>query len=105
AGRALRRRRSGLGRQFLVSLTRSPQHQGAPSMKAIIAAVTMAVVAIAWPVAGVTQPRALRAGAAKVDVTPETLPGNYEGVLDPLYARAIVVADGTTSAALISIDA
>lgn len=73
-------------------------------MKAIIAA-TMVVVAIAWPATGITQPGVLRAGAAKVDVTPETLPPNYEGILDPLHARAIVVANDTTSAALISIDA
>src|SRR6185503_17974654 len=43
----------------------------------------------------------------KVDVTPaETaLPRNYEGILDHLYARTIVLDNGSTSAALISLDA
>jgi hypothetical protein len=49
----------------------------------------------------------LRAGAAKVDVTPaqNALPQGYEGVLDRIYSRAIVLDDGTSTAALISIDA
>jgi neutral ceramidase len=49
----------------------------------------------------------LRAGAAKVDVTPaeEALPPNYQGVLDRIHSRAIVVDDGTQLAALISVDA
>jgi len=50
---------------------------------------------------------ALRAGAAKVDVTPAPgeLPKTYDGVLDHLYSRAIVVDNGSAGAALISIDA
>jgi len=49
----------------------------------------------------------LRVGAARVDVTPSQseLPKNSEGVLDRLYARAIVIDNGTSSAALISVDA
>src|SRR5215216_3234204 len=49
----------------------------------------------------------LRAGAAKVDVTPaeNALPQGYEGVLDHIYSRAIVLDDGTSTAALISLDA
>jgi neutral ceramidase len=49
----------------------------------------------------------LRAGAAKVDVTPAqtALPQGYEGVLDRIYSRAIVVDDGASTAALISVDA
>jgi neutral ceramidase len=49
----------------------------------------------------------LRAGAAKVDVTPaeSALPQSYEGVLDRIHSRAIVVDDGTSTAALISLDA
>jgi neutral/alkaline ceramidase-like enzyme len=49
----------------------------------------------------------LRAGAAKVDVTPSggELPKNSLGVLDRLYARAIVLDNGVTSAALITVDA
>ena len=49
----------------------------------------------------------LRAGAAKVDVTPSAseLPKTYDGILDHLYSRAIVVDNGKASAALISVDA
>src|SRR6185369_13697614 len=49
----------------------------------------------------------LKAGAAKVDITlaENELPRNYEGILDHLYARAIVLDSGVASAALISLDA
>ncbi len=47
----------------------------------------------------------LRVGAARVDVTPAQLPRNYLGVLDRLYARAIVLDSGAATAALISVDA
>jgi neutral ceramidase len=48
-----------------------------------------------------------RVGAAKVDITPsqEELPKQFLGVLDRLYSRAIVVDNGHTSVALISLDA
>ena len=47
-----------------------------------------------------------KAGAAKVDVTPgeKDLPNNIAGILDRLYSRAIVVDNGITSAALITVD-
>ena len=47
-----------------------------------------------------------RAGAAKVDVTPleSELPDNIEGIHDRLYSRAIVVDNGVTSAALVTVD-
>jgi len=45
-----------------------------------------------------------RAGAAKVDITPAQLPKNSEGILDHIYARAIVIDNGITSTALISAD-
>ena len=53
------------------------------------------------------QTATLRAGAAKVDVTPaeNELPRNYEGILDHLYSRAIVIDNGGASAALVSLDA
>jgi len=49
----------------------------------------------------------LKVGAAKIDVTPaeSELPKTYDGVLDKLYARAIVVDNGTISAAVITLDA
>ncbi len=45
-----------------------------------------------------------KAGAAKVDITPAQLPKNIEGILDHIYARAIVIDNGTTRAALVSAD-
>ena len=50
---------------------------------------------------------ALRVGAARVDVTPADgeLPRNSQGVLDRLYARAIVLESGRATAALITVDA
>jgi hypothetical protein len=50
---------------------------------------------------------ALRVGAAKVDVTPSDreLPKGSYGVLDHLYARAIVLDNGPTRAALVTVDA
>ncbi|RIV85529.1 hypothetical protein D2V17_10435 [Aurantiacibacter xanthus] len=49
----------------------------------------------------------LRAGAARVDVTPaaDDLPPGSQGVLDPLYARAIVVDNGHERAAMLTVDA
>lgn len=48
-----------------------------------------------------------RAGAAKIDITPASadLPSNIKGINDKLYVRAVVLDNGTTKAALISIDA
>jgi hypothetical protein len=52
-------------------------------------------------------PGPFRVGAAKVDITPTPaeLPKQFLGILDQLYARAIVIDNGHTSAALISLDA
>jgi neutral ceramidase len=73
-------------------------------------AVCATILTVGGPPAGITQTHrasALKAGAAKVDVTPEanSLPKSYEGILDRLYSRAIVLENGSTRAALISVDA
>lgn len=49
----------------------------------------------------------LRAGAARIDVTPAAaeLPPGSQGILDPLYARAIVVDNGHDRAAMLTVDA
>ena len=49
----------------------------------------------------------LRVGAARVNITPSPgeRPANSQGILDPLYARAIVLENGVSTAALITIDA
>jgi hypothetical protein len=50
---------------------------------------------------------AFQVGAAKVDVTPsaDKIPKNFQGVLDPIFARAIVVDDGKARAAMVTVDA
>jgi neutral ceramidase len=70
---------------------------------------TVAVLAILigmLPCGAFAQPPAssFRVGAAKVDITPTQLPKNNEGILDHIYARAIVIDNGATSAALVSAD-
>src|ERR1051325_7727963 len=71
----------------------------------------LTMLAVAVPGVTTAQPARgappLRVGAAKVDVTPSQgeLPKNSFGVLDHLYARAIVIESGASSAALITIDA
>jgi neutral ceramidase len=68
---------------------------------------TLLVLAAAPAILAQSQPApALRAGAAKVDITPaeSELPKNYYGILDHIYSRAIVVDNGASRAALISVD-
>ena len=54
---------------------------------------------------------ALKAGAARVDITPKDFNGlwmvwaqPFTGVHDPIYARAVVIDNGVNSAALVSTD-
>ena len=54
---------------------------------------------------------ALRVGVAKVDITPQSLVkvnpndfGDFVGVHDPIFARVLVLDDGRTTAALVSLD-
>jgi neutral ceramidase len=56
--------------------------------------------------AQVAKPGPLRVGAAKVDITPaqSELPNTYTGILDHVYSRAILIDNGSTSAALITLD-
>ena len=65
------------------------------------------VIALGMSVAAYAQNTALRVGAAKVDVTPAQadLPKNYDGILDHIYSRAIVIDNGSATAALITVDA
>jgi hypothetical protein len=69
-----------------------------------IATLLAAVPAALAQTAGAS---ALRVGAAKVDVTPAVgeLPKHILGIHDRLFARAIVLENGTTSAALVTVDA
>ena len=49
----------------------------------------------------------LRAGAARVDITPDEkhLPKGFEGINDRIFVRAIVVDDGQSRGALVTVDA
>jgi neutral ceramidase len=73
-------------------------------------AIIVTILALALP-AGAAAQEAVgpgrRVGAARVDVTPGPgeLPKNSRGILDRLYARAIVLENGRTTAALITVDA
>jgi hypothetical protein len=71
----------------------------------VLTALVMAPYAALAQTTGGTPP--LRVGAARVDVTPSAgqLPKNSLGVLDHLYARAIVIESGASTAALITVDA
>jgi hypothetical protein len=70
-------------------------------------ATAWSIVALGMSVAAHAQNAPLRVGAAKVDVTPATnaLPQNYQGILDHIYSRAIVIDNGSATAALITVDA
>jgi hypothetical protein len=70
-------------------------------------ATAWVVVALGMSGAAYAQNTAFRVGAAKVDLTPaaNALPQNYEGILDHIYSRAIVIDNGSATAALITVDA
>ena len=69
---------------------------------------TLLLVTAMAPAAAAQTPgaAALRVGAARIDVTPSPgeLPKNSRGILDRLYARAIVLESGTSTAALVTVD-
>jgi hypothetical protein len=79
-------------------------------MKCSLVLVVIVLVALVSPGTEAQTTRVispLRVGAAKVDVTPSQneLPKNGYGILDRLYARAIVLDNGAATAALITVDA
>ncbi len=83
------------------------RHTLAACAAALIAATAAPIAAQAQSRPASAAPAAnLRVGAARVDITPAQvdLPQNYTGVNDNVFARAIVVANGTTKAAMITVD-
>jgi len=68
--------------------------------------LTLLIVILPYSAFAQTADTNFKAGAAKVDVTPPEsgFTTNIEGILDRLYSRAIVVDNGVTSAALITVD-
>ncbi len=80
--------------------------------KAIDTWVAVIAIALSTPLTANAQrsrePGAtLRAGAARIDYTPRNsaLPTNFNGVLDPIFVRTLVLDNGSTRAALVAIDA
>ena len=74
----------------------------------LAALISIILVTAAFRVSCQTVPAgAFRVGTAKVDVTPaqSELPKGYLGILDQVYSRAIVIDNGNTSAALVTLDA
>jgi neutral ceramidase len=68
--------------------------------------IILAILIVVFPCGAFAQaaPSSFKAGAAKIDITPAQLPKNFEGILDHIYARAIVIDNGSTSAVLVSVD-
>ena len=67
---------------------------------------TAFVLMVAFGVSAQNANPLFKAGASKVDITPDEneRPKNMDGILDRLFSRAIVVENGVTSAALITVD-
>lgn len=70
------------------------------------AALCLAIGLVSAP-AVVAQPSVLKAGASKVDITPQgdKLPGIFIGVLDPIYVRALVLENAGDRVAIVTVDA
>jgi neutral ceramidase len=73
----------------------------------VIAAIAVWFSALAQAAQPVTADASLRVGASRVDYTPSAAqrPANFRGVLDNIYVRSVVIDNGATRAALISVDA
>lgn len=69
---------------------------------------TVSIVAAALMMAALSPvATALSVGAARVDITPSerSLPKGFEGINDPIFVRSIIIDDGRTRAALVTVDA
>jgi neutral ceramidase len=69
-------------------------------------ALVLAILLVGAPLPRFAQ-AAMSVGAARVDITPaaNALPKGYEGVNDSIFVRAIVIDDGKSRAALVTVDA
>lgn len=83
----------------------SVQTRGLLALNAMLLVLSLLGSAFSAGRAVAQEAPSLRAGATKVDITPDELPSGSRGVLDPLYARAIVLDDGRAKAALVTVDA
>src|SRR5690606_41263922 len=70
-------------------------------------ASSLRILNAASPIPALPQATGIPAEAAKVAITPDVdeLPQCYLGILDRIHSRAIVIDDGDSIAALISVDA
>jgi hypothetical protein len=66
---------------------------------------------LSTPLVGSAEMHNLKAGAAKVDITPKDFIGlvgegvsSFQGTHDPIYARALVLDNGVNSTAIVSVD-
>jgi neutral ceramidase len=75
-------------------------------MKSILVLIFSAIISSMGCMAQKSQSYLIRAGASRVNITPkkEELAPNILGINDSIYARAIVIDNGQTSAALITVD-
>jgi neutral ceramidase len=75
-------------------------------MKSIALLILSVLISTMGGLAQKSQSYLIKAGAAKVNITPkkEELSPNILGINDSIYARAIVIDNGQTSAALITVD-
>ena len=71
------------------------------------AGFALCAAAPAWAAQSAVDEAGLRAGASRIDYTPQgkQLPPNFTGVLDPIFVRSVVLDNGRTRAALVAIDA
>lgn len=91
----------------------SPNIGGVKHALAIVCTVSLLSVSSGFSAAPPAGKPALRAGAAAVDITPREFPLNMPGGFsanlatnahDPLHARALVLADGATTLAMVVVD-
>ncbi len=78
--------------------------RGLTALNAILLVLSLLGSAFSAGRAVAQEAPSLRAGATKVDITPDELPSGSRGILDPLYARAIVLDNGRAKAALVTVD-
>lgn len=73
-------------------------------MKILLAAICAFAFSAGFAVGAPVQP--LKAGAAKIDITPDAsaLPKGMEGINDHVFVRAIVIDNGASRAALVTAD-
>lgn len=73
------------------------------SLRRLTVMSAMAIM-LAPPLMAQAEP--LKVGASKVDITPDDdkMPGQFTGVLDRVYVRAIVIESGDSRAALVTVD-